>query len=122
VICVFGCGGDRDRTKRPKMGKIASLLADVLIVTSDNPRTEDPIAIMKDIEAGIREAGTEESRYTMIADRRQAIEKAVEMASAGDVVLIAGKGHETYQIIGGVIHDFDDRLVARAAIRSRLAR
>ncbi len=119
VICVFGCGGDRDRTKRPKMGKIAERLADVLLVTSDNPRTEDPLAILKDIEAGLKEAGTPEDRYALLPDRREAIEKAVEMASAGDVVLIAGKGHETYQIIGGVTHDFDDRLVARAALRSR---
>jgi len=122
VICVFGCGGDRDRTKRPKMGRIASELADFVLVTSDNPRSEDPLAIMRDIEAGIREAGLPESRYAMIADRRAAIEKAVEMADAGDVVLIAGKGHETYQIIGGVTYDFDDRLVAKEALRSRLKR
>jgi UDP-N-acetylmuramoyl-L-alanyl-D-glutamate--2,6-diaminopimelate ligase len=121
VICVFGCGGDRDRTKRPKMGKIASELADTLIVTSDNPRTEDPIGILRDIEAGLQEAGTAEDRYVLIPDRRAAIEKAIDMAGPGDVVLIAGKGHETYQIIGGVTHDFDDRLVARAALRSRQA-
>lgn len=121
VICVFGCGGDRDRTKRPKMGKIAAELADVLIVTSDNPRTEDPLAILKDIEAGLKEADVTEDRYVMQPDRRAAIEKAVEMASPGDVVLIAGKGHETYQIIGGVTHHFDDRQEARAALRSRLS-
>jgi UDP-N-acetylmuramoyl-L-alanyl-D-glutamate--2,6-diaminopimelate ligase len=121
VICVFGCGGDRDRTKRPKMGKIAAELADVLIVTSDNPRTEDPLAILKDIEAGLKEADVTEDRYVMQPDRRAAIEKAVEMASQGDVVLIAGKGHETYQIIGGVTHHFDDRQEARAALRSRLS-
>jgi UDP-N-acetylmuramoyl-L-alanyl-D-glutamate--2,6-diaminopimelate ligase len=121
VYCVFGCGGDRDRTKRPKMGRIAAELADTLIVTSDNPRTEDPLAILRDIEAGLKEAGVAEKRYRLLPDRREAIELAVEMASPGDVVLIAGKGHETYQIIGGVTHDFDDRLVARAALRSRQA-
>lgn len=121
VICVFGCGGDRDRTKRPLMGKIAAELADALIVTSDNPRTEDPLAILRDIEAGLKEAQTSPDRYVLQPDRRAAIEKAVEMAGPGDVVLIAGKGHETYQIIGGVTHDFDDRLAARAALRSRQA-
>ncbi|MFC5703600.1 UDP-N-acetylmuramoyl-L-alanyl-D-glutamate--2,6-diaminopimelate ligase [Cohnella faecalis] len=118
VIAVFGCGGDRDRTKRPIMGRIASELADVLIVTSDNPRTEEPVAILADIEAGLVQAAVPKDRYTLEPDRRAAIEKAVEMASPRDVVLIAGKGHETYQDIGGVKHDFDDRLVARSAIRS----
>ena len=118
VICVFGCGGDRDRTKRPIMGRIASELSDYAVVTSDNPRTEDPLAILADIEAGLKEAGAAPDSYEIEPDRAQAIRKAVEMASPGDVVLIAGKGHETYQIIGGVTHDFDDRLVARAAIRS----
>ncbi|MBB6673224.1 UDP-N-acetylmuramoyl-L-alanyl-D-glutamate--2,6-diaminopimelate ligase [Cohnella nanjingensis] len=120
VICVFGCGGDRDRTKRPIMGRIAAGWADVVIATSDNPRTEDPAAILRDIEAGLREADPAGGRYTLEPDRRAAIQKAVEMASPGDVVLIAGKGHETYQIIGGVTHDFDDRLEARAAVRSRM--
>jgi len=120
VICVFGCGGDRDRTKRPIMGKIAAEWSDRVIVTSDNPRTEDPLAILKDIQAGLIEAGVEPSRYELEPDREAAIHKAVEMASPGDVVLIAGKGHETYQLIGGVTYDFDDRLVARAAIRSVL--
>ncbi|TVY00579.1 UDP-N-acetylmuramoyl-L-alanyl-D-glutamate--2,6-diaminopimelate ligase [Cohnella terricola] len=119
VICVFGCGGDRDRTKRPIMGRIASDLADKIIVTSDNPRTEDPELIIRDIEAGLKEAGATRDRYELEPDRRAAIEKAVEMASPGDVVLIAGKGHEAYQIIGNVTHDFDDRLVAKEAIRSR---
>ncbi|THF75597.1 UDP-N-acetylmuramoyl-L-alanyl-D-glutamate--2,6-diaminopimelate ligase [Cohnella fermenti] len=118
VICVFGCGGDRDRTKRPIMGKIAAQWSDHVLVTSDNPRTEDPLAILRDIQAGLVEAGVAESRYELEPDRAAAIHKAVEMASPGDVVLIAGKGHETYQLIGGVTHDFDDRLVAAAAIRS----
>lgn len=119
LICVFGCGGDRDRSKRPKMGRVAAELADLLVVTSDNPRTEDPLAIMADIEAGLAAVVADPSSYAMVPDRRAAIEKAVEMAGPQDVVLIAGKGHETYQIIGGVRHAFDDRLAARAAIRSR---
>jgi len=119
VICVFGCGGDRDRTKRPIMGRIASELSDKIIVTSDNPRTEDPALIIRDIEAGLKGAGVSRDRYELEPDRRAAIEKAVEMASPGDVVLIAGKGHEAYQIVGDVTYDFDDRLEAKEAIRSR---
>ena len=119
VICVFGCGGDRDRAKRPIMGRIAAKYADAVIVTSDNPRSEDPYLILEHIEAGLLSAQTPREKYELIADRRAAIEKAVEMASPGDVVLIAGKGHETYQLIGGVAHDFDDRLAAKEAIRSR---
>ncbi|MFC4305641.1 UDP-N-acetylmuramoyl-L-alanyl-D-glutamate--2,6-diaminopimelate ligase [Cohnella boryungensis] len=120
VICVFGCGGDRDAKKRPIMGRIAAELADRIIVTSDNPRTEDPLLILRDIQVGLSEAGVSGDRYELEPNRRAAIEKAVEMASPGDVVLIAGKGHETYQLIGGVTHDFDDRLVAKEAIRSRM--
>lgn len=119
VICVFGCGGDRDRAKRPIMGRIAAQYADAVIVTSDNPRTEDPYVILQHIETGLQAAAVPREKYVLIADRRAAIEKAVEMASPGDVVLIAGKGHETYQLIGGVSYDFDDRLVAKEAIRSR---
>jgi len=118
IICVFGCGGDRDRKKRPLMGKIAARYGDYTIITSDNPRTESAERIMDDIEAGLLEA--ERGEYERIADRRVAIEKAVEMASPGDVVLIAGKGHETYQLINGVSYPFDDRVVARAAIRRLL--
>lgn len=117
VYCVFGCGGDRDRKKRPIMGQIAAKYADYLFVTSDNPRTEDPALILKDIEAGLKEHQVPESRYECIVDRRTAITKAIEKASPQDVVLIAGKGHETYQIIGKEIHDFDDRKVAEEAIR-----
>lgn len=119
VITVFGCGGDRDRTKRPLMGKIAVELSDRVLVTSDNPRTEDPMKILKDIESGILGAGADESRYELIPDRREAIKKAIEMASPGDVVLIAGKGHETYQLIAGDVLEFDDRIVAKEAIRGR---
>lgn len=118
IICVFGCGGDRDRTKRPLMGKIAARYADSIIVTSDNPRTEEPESILRDIEQGLLEDGVAGESYTLIVDRKRAIEKAIEMASPDDVVLIAGKGHETYQIIGKHTIDFDDRQVAKEAIRS----
>ncbi|WHY68622.1 UDP-N-acetylmuramoyl-L-alanyl-D-glutamate--2,6-diaminopimelate ligase [Neobacillus sp. SuZ13] len=114
VFVIVGCGGDRDRTKRPLMAQIACQLASDPILTSDNPRSEDPIAILKDMEAGVQG-----SAYRMIPDRKEAIQTAVREASAGDVILIAGKGHETYQIIGNVVHDFDDRLVAREAIEGR---
>jgi len=115
---VFGCGGDRDRTKRPIMGGIAAEYSDYVIVTSDNPRTEDPERILMDIEAGLREKRY--SAYELTADRAAAIARAVSMASPGDVVVIAGKGHETYQITkNGTIH-FDDREVARDAIRERM--
>lgn len=117
IYCVFGCGGDRDRKKRPIMGQIAAKYADYLLVTSDNPRTEDPDLILLDIEAGLKEDQVSADRYELIGDRRAAITKAIEMASPKDVVLIAGKGHETYQLIGKDILDFDDRLVAEEAIR-----
>ncbi|MCD1261612.1 UDP-N-acetylmuramoyl-L-alanyl-D-glutamate--2,6-diaminopimelate ligase [Paenibacillus athensensis] len=116
VYTVFGCGGDRDRTKRPLMGKVTATYSDYLFVTSDNPRTEDPAAILQDIVPGIVEAGLAPDRYELIVDRTEAIRKALAKAGPQDVVLIAGKGHETYQIIGKVKHDYDDRLVARAAI------
>ena len=124
VITVFGCGGDRDHGKRPIMGKLAAELSDIVIATSDNPRTEDPEKILDDVEAGIREAiqplvPSPQSlvpTYELIADRRAAIFRAIELAEAGDVVLILGKGHETYQLLNtGRIH-FDDREVAREAI------
>jgi UDP-N-acetylmuramoyl-L-alanyl-D-glutamate--2,6-diaminopimelate ligase len=112
VICVFGCGGDRDRTKRPQMGKIAADLADLVVVTSDNPRTEDPAQILKDVAAGIeRTAGVE-----VIADRATAIAHAIAIAKSGDGVLIAGKGHEDYQILGTEKIHFDDREQARIAL------
>lgn len=120
IITVFGCGGDRDRTKRPLMGSIAAKLSDYVIVTSDNPRSEDPGMIISEIEKGILAEGIGASCYSLIPDRRSAIEKAVEMASQGDVVLIAGKGHETYQLIGGQTYPFDDRITAIEAIRGIL--
>ncbi|OAB42691.1 UDP-N-acetylmuramoyl-L-alanyl-D-glutamate--2,6-diaminopimelate ligase [Paenibacillus antarcticus] len=117
VLTVFGCGGDRDKTKRPIMGKIAAKYSDVVFVTSDNPRTEDPESILKDIEQGLIEDQVPLENYLLIEDRRVAIQIAIDMASPEDVVLIAGKGHETYQLIGQTTHDFDDRIVAKEAIR-----
>ncbi len=118
IITVFGCGGDRDRTKRPKMGCAAVQYSDVVVLTSDNPRTEDPAAILNEVEIGVKEAlvARPHVRYRMVADRRVAIEAAIQEAKVGDMVLIAGKGHEDYQIIGTVKHHFDDREVAREAI------
>lgn len=122
IITVVGCGGDRDRGKRPKMGRAAAAGSDVVFLTSDNPRTEEPQAILKEIEAGVRDAvGRKETapgfRYEVLSDRRRAIEAAVQEAKAGDIVLIAGKGHEDYQIVGTERHHFDDREVARAALK-----
>ena len=114
VITVFGCGGDRDRTKRAPMGELAASLSDVAIVTSDNPRTEDPEAIIKDIEAGLQRVAR---LYIKLTDRREAIFHAIGEAREGDVVLIAGKGHETYQIIGERRFHFDDHEVAREAMK-----
>ncbi|HEV8340688.1 MAG TPA: UDP-N-acetylmuramoyl-L-alanyl-D-glutamate--2,6-diaminopimelate ligase [bacterium] len=119
VITVFGCGGDRDRTKRPMMGRLAVTLADLAVVTSDNPRTEDPRAIVEEILQGIRVMRTR-NRYQVEVDRRAAIEKAIAAAAPGDVIVIAGKGHEPYQEIDGVRHPFDDRVVAREILRSRV--
>lgn len=122
LIVVFGCGGDRDRGKRPIMGRLAVTLADKAIVTSDNPRTEDPLAIISGIEAGIAEAGAEYTeKYEVLADRRAAIGRAIELAEPGDVVLIAGKGHEDYQLVNGRVLDFDDRAVAREFLGGKTA-
>ena len=115
MICVFGCGGDRDRTKRPLMGKIAASLADVAVVTSDNPRTENPDAILQDILAGIPST----TEPLVIGDRAQAIHTAIMQAKPGDGVLIAGKGHEDYQIFGTEKIHFDDREQARDALMQR---
>jgi UDP-N-acetylmuramoyl-L-alanyl-D-glutamate--2,6-diaminopimelate ligase len=111
LTVVFGAGGDRDRTKRPEMGRVARQLADSVIVTSDNPRSEDPLAIIGEVLQG---AGTD---VEVDPDRRSAIETAIGRAEKGDVVVIAGKGHEQGQEIAGVVHPFDDREVARAALR-----
>jgi len=120
IITVFGCGGDRDRGKRPKMGRVAARLSDVVFLTSDNPRSENPEAILREIEVGVREVLVDKPvRYDVIADRRAAIEAAVHEAKPGDTVLIAGKGHEDYQIVGTARLHFDDREVARAALATR---
>lgn len=116
LITVFGCGGDRDRTKRPLMGRIAAGLSDYVLVTSDNPRTEEPLGIIRDIEKGLEPVANKIS-YTVEPDRRRAIRMAVSMAKKGDVVVIAGKGHEDYQIIGTQKYPFDDRSEAKAALR-----
>lgn len=123
LITVFGCGGNRDRAKRPQMGSIAARLSDFTVVTSDNPRDEDPEEIISEIEAGMN--GTERfhsaespSRkgYMVISDRKEAIRKAVSLADGGDTILVAGKGHEDYQIVKGVKHHFDDFEVLREAM------
>jgi len=111
ILTVVGCGGDRDKTKRPKMAAVASDLSDQVILTSDNPRTEDPVAIIRDMEAGI--PANKRSTVLSISDRREAIRTACRIARAGDIVLVAGKGHETYQEINGVKHPFDDKEVLK---------
>ncbi|TAK39695.1 MAG: UDP-N-acetylmuramoyl-L-alanyl-D-glutamate--2,6-diaminopimelate ligase [Lysobacteraceae bacterium] len=112
LVCVFGCGGERDRGKRPQMAAIAEQAAEVVIVTDDNPRGEDGDAIVAEIVAGFREPAA----AIVERDRRRAIERAIGAARAGDIVLVAGKGHETYQEVAGVKHPFDDRAVAREAL------
>ncbi len=114
LIVVIGAGGDRDPGKRPLMGEIAAAGADVLVVTDDNPRSEDPAAIRAAILAGTTGGRAE---VVEVGDRRAAIAEAVRRAGTGDVVLIAGKGHETGQEVAGVVHPFDDRAVAREALR-----
>ena len=128
IICVFGCGGDRDRDKRPLMGKIATEGCDVAIITSDNPRTEPPLAIIDQILAGVRSGAMGEldpyrpgtvpdaRGFIVEPDRGKAIELAVSMSVAGDTILIAGKGHETYQITAAGTISFDDRVQTRKAL------
>ena len=118
IICVFGCGGDRDATKRPKMAAVAQRLADTIIVTDDNPRTEGSSVIIEQILAGF--SGNPGGRVTVIPDRAQAIRTAVDFAQPGDVVLLAGKGHENYQIIGTSRYHFDDVEHAQQALTERL--
>ena len=115
LISVFGCGGDRDRVKRPQMGKIGSDLCDIAIITSDNPRTENPASIIEEVVKGI-----EKNNYEVIENRKEAIKRAIEIAKAGDVIVIAGKGHETYQILNtGKIH-FDEREVVDEILKDML--
>ena len=121
IIVVFGCGGDRDRMKRPIMGRIAARNADIALVTSDNPRTEDPASIVKEVAAGVEEVKKEKPSlsYEVIVDRRSAIRRAIELAKPGDIVLIAGKGHENYQILKDKTIHFDDREEARKALKEK---
>jgi len=132
LITVFGCGGDRDRTKRPLMGAVAARLSDVVVVTSDNPRSEDPGAIIADIKRGIpvssersgrsgAAAGAQAPECLTVLDRREAIEQAIRRARPGDLVLVAGKGHERYQVIGDRVLPFDDVEVAQATLARRRA-
>jgi UDP-N-acetylmuramoyl-L-alanyl-D-glutamate--2,6-diaminopimelate ligase len=114
LIVVFGCGGSRDKTKRPRMGAVVDQHADFAIVTSDNPRKEDPMAIIEDIKPGMRRGN-----YEVIVDRREAIFKAVAMAQPRDIILIAGKGHETYQEFADHTASFDDVAVAREALEGK---
>ncbi len=132
IITVFGCGGDRDRGKRPIMGEIAGRYSDICIITSDNPRSEDPAAIIEEIRRGIVPLGIKEyagtelghgfsgNGFAAVESRREAIRLAIRSAKTGDIVLLAGKGHEDYQIIGGVKHHFDDREEAAAAVRENI--
>jgi UDP-N-acetylmuramyl-tripeptide synthetase len=115
IITVFGCGGDRDRTKRIPMGEAAGTYSDFVVITSDNPRTEDPLRIIRETEQGVAKTGRP---YLAISDRREAIARAIGMAKTGDVVIIAGKGHENYQIIGNEKFHFDDREVAAEALNN----
>ena len=121
LITVFGCGGDRDRTKRPLMGAVAGRLSDLIVITSDNPRSEDPNRIIEEVQRGITPDTRRDStqRLLTIVDRRAAIAKAIELAQSGDVVLVAGKGHEKYQVIGDRTLPFDDVAVAREALVRR---
>jgi UDP-N-acetylmuramoyl-L-alanyl-D-glutamate--2,6-diaminopimelate ligase len=131
VITVFGCGGDRDRIKRPLMGEVAGKYSDLAILTSDNPRTEDPLAILDEVEKGLKSLPLKEwdpneiklwrSRkgYLKVPDRREAIRMAIRLAQSPDTVLIAGKGHEDYQIIGKKRFPFDDRIEAKKALEEK---
>ena len=116
LVCVFGCGGDRDRGKRNEMGAVSGGLADLTIVTSDNPRSEEPLSIIAQIEEGLKRAG---GRYSVVPDRREAIKSALAGARPGDSVVIAGKGHEDYQIVGKEVRHFDDREVAEEFLCAR---
>ena len=111
LIVVFGCGGDRDRTKRPIMGRIGTELADIAIITSDNPRTEVPMEIIKDIVAGLP---SDKENYVVIENRVEAIHHAMDIGQKDDIIVLAGKGHETYQEICGVKHHLDEREVVAA--------
>ena len=117
VISVFGCGGDRDNSKRPLMGEISGRIADFTIITSDNPRTEDPQKIVDQVEEGIKKT---KGKYTVIVDRVEAIREAIKMADKKDIILLAGKGHEPYQEINGVKHPFDERIIVNDIIEGKI--
>lgn len=117
VISVFGCGGDRDTSKRPIMGEISGRIADYTIITSDNPRTEDPQKIVGQVEEGIKKT---KGKYTVIVDRVEAIREAIKMADKKDIILLAGKGHEPYQEINGVKHPFDERIIVNDIIEGKM--
>jgi UDP-N-acetylmuramoyl-L-alanyl-D-glutamate--2,6-diaminopimelate ligase len=131
IIAVFGCGGDRDTSKRPIMGKIAGLLSEIVIITSDNPRTEKPEQIISEIEEGAKDAGLkeldpsaghQERGYLTVLNRREAIQTAIRMAQRDDIVLVAGKGHEDYQILREETITFDDRKEVETALQEKLTR
>jgi UDP-N-acetylmuramoyl-L-alanyl-D-glutamate--2,6-diaminopimelate ligase len=113
---VFGCGGDRDKSKRRPMGEAAAENSDFVVITSDNPRNEDPLKIIEEIEIGVKAKSVD---YVVVPDRREAINRAIAAAKSNDVVIIAGKGHENYQIVGADKFHFDDREVAAEAIARR---
>ena len=117
VITIFGAGGDRDKAKRPKMGKAAAEFSDYIIITSDNPRSESPLEIINEIEIGIKESGYPNEKYEIILDREEAIARGIEISNENDSVLIAGKGHEKYQIIGKEKMHFDDCEIANKYIK-----
>ena len=119
VVALFGCGGDRDRTKRPKMGRIAAEKADFVVVTSDNPRTEEPGAIIRDILEGMAHTDTP---YVVVENRVEAIHYAIDHAQPGDVIVLAGKGHEDYQVIGHEKHHLDEREVVAEYLALRAHR
>ena len=114
VICLFGCGGDRDKHKRPEMGEVAGRIADFSIITTDNPRTEEPEEIIKEIEEGIKKT---KGKYKVIVDRKEAIKEAIKMMNNRDIVVLAGKGHEPYQEINGVKYPFDERIIVNDIIK-----
>jgi UDP-N-acetylmuramoyl-L-alanyl-D-glutamate--2,6-diaminopimelate ligase len=122
LITVFGCGGNRDKGKRPLMGAVATRLSDLIILTSDNPRDEDPAQIARDVEPGIRAELRGAKRHEVILERAAAIQRALELAKSGDVVAICGKGHESTQTVAGVEHPFSDQAVARAGLEKLRAR
>ena len=116
IITLFGCGGLKDRTKRPVMGEVSGRLSDLTILSSDNPRTEEPLKIISDVVVGLQKTA---GKYLIETDREKAIGMAIDEARAGDIVLLAGKGHEDYQILADRTLKFDDREVARRALRER---